>query len=547
MSETNLRENSGTGFTIDSDGTFAMQKVMFGEQTGISTYTEYLEAMDALKKADNEKAFDYYEPKLSENERKVDDKLQKCRDALIKDKYVYAPRDLTDGPSIYPPIRPFYEVREIIDNDPAFKIFQALPKGGNLHIHTSATLEAAIFVDMLCAEKAINSNIAVYLGTDESKYKKYTLAYFTSGKVPEGFCFLLTAILDKKITRAELVDMLTFSTDRIKNVKYAWDEFNNIFARVSFIMKVKTIFEMYYKKAFEKLFADNVDYVELRFGPTTLVDNNNDLLSENTPLADAQISKFPDGSANNSIESIRNVYYDFRSQQGNGVFKLKLILSGSRKSKDISDAVHDMNQTAIWKKNYKDVDLKGISHEFIIGYDLVSEEDRGYKTDDYAKAIFDNKISIPFYFHDGESCWADDDNLFSAYLLSTKRVGHGINLFHFPALLENIRQNSIALEVCPISNQLLRYTQDLRVHPIGEYLKRGIQCVICSDDPQIFNYSGLSYDFWEVYYSQLLDLRSIKKLIKNSYYYGGMDNAEYITQLEQWTKKWDACMAKLAQ
>lgn len=83
------------------------------------------------------------------------------------------------------------------------------------------------------------------------------------------------------------------------------------------------------------------------------------------------------------------------------------------------------------------------------------------------------------------------------------------------------------MEVCPISNQLLRYTLDLRMHLIGEYMNRGVECVVCSDNPTILGNGGLSYDFWEVYYSQLLGLKEIKKLIINSYMYSGMTDKEY--------------------
>jgi adenosine deaminase CECR1 len=120
------------------------------------------------------------------------------------------------------------------------------------------------------------------------------------------------------------------------------------------------------------------------------------------------------------------------------------------------------------------------------------------------------------------------------------RAGTTVNLFRFPAVMQNVIENNIALEVCPISNQLLRYTPDLRMHPIGEFLKRGVQCVICSDDPQIFNYSGLCYDFLEMYYALLIDLRAVKKLIKNSYLYSGMEkNREIPEKMIFWQRKWD--------
>lgn len=77
------------------------------------------------------------------------------------------------------------------------------------------------------------------------------------------------------------------------------------------------------------------------------------------------------------------------------------------------------------------------------------------------------------------------------------------------------------------------------MHLIGEYMNRGIECAICSDDPSILGNGGLIYDFWEVYYSQIIDLKAIKKLIINSYMYSGMTQEEYNIKISQWEEEWN--------
>lgn len=217
-------------------------------------------------------------------------------------------------------------------------------------------------------------------------------------------------------------------------------------------------------------------------------------------------------------------------------FGLKLIISGTR-SKDVEFIQQEVRHVM----DYMEEPPEGVEKNFIIGYDLVGEEDRGNETEYYVQGLYEVGCvgKLPFYLHDGESCWADDNNVYAAFTLGSRRIGHGLNLYHFPSMLEIMKENGIALEVCPISNQLLRYTSDLRMHPVGEYLNRGVPCVICSDDPLILGNSGLAYDFWELYLGQLLNLREVKKLIINSYQYSGMAKEEKEKKLGEWNEKWN--------
>ncbi len=80
----------------------------------------------------------------------------------------------------------------------------------------------------------------------------------------------------------------------------------------------------------------------------------------------------------------------------------------------------------------------------------------------------------------------------------------------------------IAIEVCPISNQMLGYTPDLRIHPANTLIHRGVQCVLANDVPQLFGNGGLSYDFLSAFLSWNLDIWQIKQLIVNSILYSAI-------------------------
>ena len=64
------------------------------------------------------------------------------------------------------------------------------------------------------------------------------------------------------------------------------------------------------------------------------------------------------------------------------------------------------------------------------------------------------------------------------------------------------------LEVCPISNQALRYVSDPRLRPARGFLQRGLQGVLGSDDPAICGSTGLTDDYWMACTAWGLDLRS---------------------------------------
>jgi adenosine deaminase CECR1 len=76
----------------------------------------------------------------------------------------------------------------------------------------------------------------------------------------------------------------------------------------------------------------------------------------------------------------------------------------------------------------------------------------------FQQVVREANASIPFYFHGGETLFmnnARDENLFDALLLDSKRIGHGYAFRHHPLLLEMIKSKQVAIEICPISNQVL--------------------------------------------------------------------------------------------
>lgn len=71
--------------------------------------------------------------------------------------------------------------------------------------------------------------------------------------------------------------------------------------------------------------------------------------------------------------------------------------------------------------------------------------------------------------------------------MNTKRIGHGYSLYKHPVLWNAFKEKDIAIEISPISNQVLHLVQDLRNHPAAFYISENIPIVVsillCSEFP----------------------------------------------------------------
>jgi aminodeoxyfutalosine deaminase len=71
--------------------------------------------------------------------------------------------------------------------------------------------------------------------------------------------------------------------------------------------------------------------------------------------------------------------------------------------------------------------------------------------------------------------------------LAPKRIRHGIRSVEDPALLVEIRDRRIVLDVCPTSNVLLKAVPSLDMHPLRQLVDFGIPCTLNTDDPEMFD------------------------------------------------------------
>lgn len=125
------------------------------------------------------------------------------------------------------------------------------------------------------------------------------------------------------------------------------------------------------------------------------------------------------------------------------------------------------------------------------------------------------------YLHCGETLDHDNDNLelILTHVKDIKRIGHGTQLIFKPHLLKEIKERDIAIEVCPLSNQLLNYTKNLQLNQ-GNLLNRSdIPFTISSDDPTMFQSSQVE-DFFYGILSWGMTLDQVHQCLINNIHYG---------------------------
>ena len=445
---------------------------------------------------------------LSAAEKQLDEKLKAMQHQMMKEYRAHG---------FSPPANSFFKVKKHMEETPLFHLLQRMPKGGLLHIHDLALPSAHYIVD----EAIQQPDCYVYWGVNKDHYVKGQLHFFSPDKVPQGYVSVGKKAQEDPQFRDELYGLLTFSQELYTDTVNIWQHFEPQFQRRLGFFNYQPIFKKHVVAAFDSLLADGIQHVELR---SIISDGMYDLAHQAPDYynRDTMVTYFQ--------AALKEV------QQRAPHFSLKLIYTGIR---FFHPSVICNDMSAAW----------GVRERFpnlVVGYDLVGQEDAGFSTQYYldcwlkrdSLASAHHSVKLPLYFHDGESNLPNNTNLYDAVMLNTRRIGHGINLYRFPALEQRVKEQKICIEVSPLSNQILGYVPDLRNHPAVGYMNRGIPITLNTDDPSIFAYEGLTYDFWAATVAWGLDLASLKQLAKNALTYSALGEDEKQEALAHWEREW---------
>lgn len=165
---------------------------------------------------------------------------------------------------------------------------------------------------------------------------------------------------------------------------------------------------------------------------------------------------------------------------------IKTVMNGFQKGNVLVSLILCMMRNDTYDTNIKIVNLaEKFLGKGVVALDLAGDEKR-YPTSSFEK-IFSiiKKKEIPFTIHAGEI--NDIDSLKSALHYGAKRLGHGINVIHYPELIDKIKEKQVLLEVCPTSNVQTNSIIDYYHHPIKKLQEKGCPISVSTDNRTVSN------------------------------------------------------------
>lgn len=141
---------------------------------------------------------------------------------------------------------------------------------------------------------------------------------------------------------------------------------------------------------------------------------------------------------------------------------------------------------------------------FVTGFGIAGDEMRGAPSDFAYAFDMAREAELQLTAHAGE--WGGARSVRDAWRdLRVKRIGHGVQAVDDPALVEELAEAGVTLEVCPGSNIALGVYPKWAAHPIDRLRKAGVPVTVSTDDPPFFHttmsqeYDRLAHHFgWDL-------------------------------------------------
>ncbi|XP_076471292.1 adenosine deaminase AGSA-like [Babylonia areolata] len=413
----------------------------------------------------------------------------------------------------------FLTSRPAMESTESFRIIRKMPKGAILHVHKTAMVSLDWVIKnvtyrphlYMCVDSQLQVHFKFSDHQPDSSDCKWDLV--SNFRAQHGNASEFDKTLYQNLSLVT-PDPATAYPD----INAVWDAFEGYFGKVRGLLYYRPVWRDYLLRAMQEMLEDKVQYVEIRGSLPELYEL--------------------DGYVHESEWSIENTFrpaFAIIQQAHPSFIGAKLIITAFRGID--KDAMQNKVESAarVYRK-YPDL---------VLGFDIVGQEDRFRPLSDFVD-VFLQPEDLPYYFHAGETAWletATDYNLVDALLLKSRRIGHGYALAKHPALMDRVRRRHVAVEVNPISNQVLKLVEDLRNHPAASFLASNLPVVISSDDPAVWDALPLTHDFYLTFMALLgqdTGLAALKQLALNSIKFSSLNGEELAVALRKWQKEWDA-------
>ncbi|KAG5677979.1 hypothetical protein PVAND_007691 [Polypedilum vanderplanki] len=293
-----------------------------------------------------------------------------------------------DNPFNFTPARHFFTAMKSIETSPLFKLIQKMPKGAILHAHDDAICSTDYVVSLTKWE-----NLWQWGNLEGDDLPKFLFSRQKPEKIDNVEWRLVSDIrkemgddLYESKVRRFFTLIVDDPTRQYADINQAWNKFMDMFGVVGPIVTYTEAWRDYYRQTLQELYDDNVQYLEFR-----------GLLPELYDL---------DGKKYGPIECAQiyvDVLKDFKQSHPDFVGS-KFIFAPLR---GVDDEIFDSYLPILQK-------LMNRFPEFIAGFDLVGQEDKGRPLIEYAERFLKYPSDIKFFFHAGETNWmgtTSDENL----------------------------------------------------------------------------------------------------------------------------------------
>jgi adenosine deaminase len=117
----------------------------------------------------------------------------------------------------------------------------------------------------------------------------------------------------------------------------------------------------------------------------------------------------------------------------------------------------------------------------VVGFDLAGAESANPASAHAAAFDFARSHDVACTCHAGEGDGAESVRE-AVHRCGANRIGHGTRLIEDTELTDYVNDRRIAVEVCLTSNVQTRATKSLEDHPLREYIRRGLNVVLNTDN-----------------------------------------------------------------